>query len=145
MSLRRSFPRRIDSLDALFAFAAQAVSGRALDTRQHHSLDFALEELFTNMVKYSPSGAPSIEVDIGFTDEGVEVMLMDRDVERFDVTRAAAVRTDLPVEQRQPGGLGLQLLRQLVDRLDYDYRPAQREGRTTFLISLRPRDGRPPC
>ena len=63
---------------------------------------------------------------------GVEVALTDYDVEPFDVAQAPAVDVDLPIEQRRPGGLGLHLLRRMLDRIDYDYSPDDRVSRITF-------------
>ena len=40
--------------------------------------------------------------------------------------------THLPLELRQPGGLGLQLTRQLVDSIEYEYQVSQTRSRVTF-------------
>ena len=85
------------------------------------TVDLAVEELFTNMVKYSPGGAAEVTIDIAALAGGVEVVLTDYDVERFDVTRAPDADIDLPIEQRKPGGLGLHLIRRMVDSIEYEY------------------------
>ena len=53
---------------------------------------------------------------------GVEVTLTDYDVEPFDVTKAPDADIGLPIEERRPGGLGLHLIRRLVDSIEYEYR-----------------------
>src|SRR5207344_1009820 len=96
------------------------------------SVDFTVEELFTNMVKYSPESDARVRLDIATIDGGVEVALTDYDVEPFDVTRAPDVDTNLPIELRRPGGLGLHLIRRLVDTMAYEYSKDARQSRITF-------------
>ncbi len=96
------------------------------------TVDFTLEELFTNMVKYSPSGGAHVRIDLAPAPGGVEVTLTDYDVERFDVTQAPDANINLPLEQRRPGGLGLHLIRRLVDSMEYEYSHEERRSRITF-------------
>lgn len=134
MTLRQTFERRLDKLDAIVAFANTAIEPAALPAAKRQAVHFAIEELFTNMVKYSSAGATTIVLEISGTAGGVEVTLIDSGVERFDPTVAPDVRTDLPIEDRRPGGLGLHLLRCLVDALRYEYVAERREGRTSFRV-----------
>ena len=52
--------------------------------------------------------------------------------EPFDVTRAPDADITLPIEQRKPGGLGLHLIRRLVDSVAYEYFKDDRRSRITF-------------
>jgi anti-sigma regulatory factor (Ser/Thr protein kinase) len=133
---RSDFPRQVDALEAITAFTATAL-GDAADAELRHVVDFTIEELFTNMVKYAPGGA-RIDIEIECSAEGVEVTLTDTDVALFDPTQAPDVDIDAPIGERRPGGLGLHLVRRLVDVLDYRYDPARREGRTHFRVGPRP-------
>jgi anti-sigma regulatory factor (Ser/Thr protein kinase) len=83
------------------------------------------------MVKYSTSDA-AVRVDIATIELGVEVTLTDYDVEPFDVTRAPDADITLPIEKRKPGGLGLHLIRRLVDSVAYEYSKEERRSRITF-------------
>ena len=94
--------------------------------------DFTVEELFTNMVKYATGSASPVRVDLVAVEGGVEVTLVDSDVERFDPTRAPDVDIHAPIEERRPGGLGLHLIRRMVDSIEYQYSDATRQGRITF-------------
>jgi serine/threonine-protein kinase RsbW len=131
MTAERRFRRSFESIPDIFAFTAEVFAGERVDPSLLPSVDLTLEELFTNMVKYDASAA-AVRVDIAKVEGGVEVTLTDYDVEPFDVTRAPDVDVDLPIEQRQPGGLGLHLIRRLVDCVHYEYSAATRQSRITF-------------
>ena len=101
-------------------------------------MDFVLEELFTNVVKYGrPSDAP-VRIDIARIAGGVEVTLADTDAEPFDVTRAPDADINLPIEKRKPGGLGIHLVRKLVDSIEYRYSAEERTSRIMFRKTERP-------
>ena len=139
MTLRRAFERRLGSLDAMVAFVASALAGEAIDAEQHRAIDFAIEELFTNMIKYSASGASEVEITLALTVDAVDVTLVDTDVAPFDVSTAPDADVALPLAQRTPGGLGLHLVRRLVESLSYEYLAPQRAGRTRFRVPRRRR------
>jgi len=128
----RSFHRSFGSLAEIFAFTADFFARHGIDAGLLPTVDFTLEELFTNMVKYSPSGDAHVRIDMVTAPGGVEVTLTDYDVERFDVTQAPDANINLPLEQRRPGGLGLHLIRRLVDSMTYEYADDERRSRITF-------------
>jgi anti-sigma regulatory factor (Ser/Thr protein kinase) len=127
----RLLDRRIEAVEDLVAFAASVFAREGIDHALQKDVDFALEELFTNMVKYGGSTAP-VRVAMRRIAGGVEATLTDVGVEPFDVTRSPEVDASLPIEAREPGGLGLHLVRRIVDSLAYDYDPESRESRITF-------------
>ena len=131
MTAHRSFRRSFDSIPDIFAYTAEVFASEHVDSELLPSVDLTLEELFTNMVKYGASTA-QVRIDIIKVEGGVEVTLTDYDVEPFDVTQARDVDINLPIEQRKPGGLGLHLIRRLVDCVHYEYFTESRQSRITF-------------
>jgi len=136
----RSFERSFDSIEAIFAFTSEAFARQGIEPEFLPVVDLAVEELFTNMVKYSTMSSAAVRIDLARIDGGVEVTLTDYDVEPFDVTQAPDADIELPLEQRKPGGLGLHLIRRLVDSIEYEYSRESRQSRTTFRKT---RAGRP--
>jgi len=126
-----SFARRIDVLAELFAFTTAAFARQGIPAALLGDVDLVLEELFTNIVKYSHGKAP-VAIEIAAIPEGVEVTLTEPEAERFDVTRAAPVDVTLPAARRQPGGLGLYLIPHLVDSVQYGYSEGERCSRIVF-------------
>jgi len=133
---QRSFRRSIDSLQDIFDFTAKAFAKQKIDPVLLQIVDFTVEELFTNMVKYSKMSEAAVDLALTGIAGGVEVTLTDHDVEPFDVTRSPEVDIDKPIEQREPGGLGLHLIRRMVDSIDYQYTKENRQSRITFRKTL---------
>ena len=136
MTAGRDFGRSIGALEALLEFTAEAFRAEGVEPELRKDVDFVLEELFTNVVKYGrPSEAP-VRVEISGVPGGVEVAITEHDAERFDPTRAPAVDVQAPLEDRRPGGLGLHLVGKLVDAIEYRYFEETRQGRITFRRTL---------
>lgn len=133
---QRDFARQIESLQAIFAFTSGFAAVHAIDPATLQAVDFAIEELFTNMVKYSTMSRSAVTIALTPIADGAEVELTDRDVERFDVTAAPDVDVDRPVEQRTPGGLGLHLVRRMVDSIEYRYDEQRRQSRIRFRKTM---------
>lgn len=129
------FVPRLESLEPLMIFVATTLERRGLRRELLPPVELALEELFTNMVKYGGERREPVRIEIAARQDGVEVTLTDHDVAQFDITQAPAVDITRPLQERVPGGLGLHLTRRLVDRLDYRYDPQRREARVTFVKS----------
>ncbi len=128
--MQRNFARNFDSLSAIYDFAEEILAQRDIAEAVRFPVHLAMEELFTNMVKYNPDCEDDIGVDIDVDDDRVRVVLTESDVDEFDVTRPREVDTEAPLEDRSPGGLGLYLLQNIVDELEYEYE--NRRSRVIF-------------
>lgn len=120
--MHKDFARNFDSLTALYQFAEDILAANKIKEAVRFPVHLALEELFTNMVKYNPDTVGDIAVDVVVDDGDVTVTLTEDDVDEFDVTQPRDVDTSASLADRTPGGLGLYLLQNLVDKLEYDYR-----------------------
>jgi phosphoserine phosphatase len=128
----RAFDRSFDALEEIFDFTSYSTRWLRLDPRVLPVVDLGIEELFTNAVKYSTMSTASPEIGLRRIPGGVEVTLTDHDVDLFDVTKAPAVDVDAPIENREPGGLGLHLVRKMADSIDYHYDSESRRSQTVF-------------
>jgi serine/threonine-protein kinase RsbW len=137
-SVERNFKRELDALGEVFDFLLQFARQNGLDESVSYVLNLAVEELFTNMVKYSPDGAGEIPISIRREGSRLMVTLVDRDVEKFDITRPRSEVIDGRLRERKPGGLGLHLVQQMVDEIRYDYR--DRRSEVTIVKRLESED-----
>jgi anti-sigma regulatory factor (Ser/Thr protein kinase) len=120
VSTDKSFAKSLDSLGGVFDFLQTFIERHAITEKDAFSINLVVEELFTNMVKYSGGADRRIEIRLDKNDCRVNLQLTDFDSEPFDPASASKVDVNAPIEQRQPGGLGLHIVRTLVDDLRYE-------------------------
>ena len=118
--MKRAFARSNDSLTAIYEFAEEILAAGDVADAARFAIHLALEELFVNMVKYNPDAKGDIDIEVTVQDK-VTVTLTEYGVPEFDVTVPKKVDTDAPLEERTPGGLGVYLIQNLADSLDYEY------------------------
>ena len=130
--MRRDFKRHLDSLAGLYEFSEGIMAAENLPDGVRFPVHLAMEELFVNMVHYNPTVTTDIEVTVS-VDDKVTVSLVDNGGTEFDVTVKRDVDTDSPLEERKPGGLGVHLVQNLVDTLEYEYQ----DGRGEVIFTKR--------
>ena len=124
----REFPRHLDSLTPLYEFAEEILSAHEIEDTARFPIHLAMEELFVNMVKYNPGVDSDIEVTMTpIEGGGIRVSLVDNGGVEFDVTADRKVDINAPLEERTPGGLGIHLIQNLVDSLEYQYQDGRGE------------------
>jgi anti-sigma regulatory factor (Ser/Thr protein kinase) len=124
--MRRDFKRHLNSLAPLYEFSETIMAEQNLPDGVRFPVHLAMEELFVNMVHYNPTVTTDIEVTVSVNDK-VTVSLVDNGGTEFDVTVKRDVDTDSPLEERKPGGLGVHLVQNLVDTLEYEYQDGRGE------------------
>ena len=130
---RREFPRELAAVADLLDWCERFFEAAQIPADHRFGIQLGLEELFTNLVKYG-AGSHPIEIELVRRDSLLLASLTDQDVEPFDPTAAPDADTTLPLDARKPGGLGLHLVRRVVDRVDYTYEG--RRSRTTLVKRL---------
>jgi serine/threonine-protein kinase RsbW len=131
--MEQSFPRSIDALDSIFQFVATYLAATGIEADQAFTVDLIIEELFTNLVKYSRGGVQPISIGLGMDGERLVIRITDFDGEPFDLTQAPAVDTSRPIAERKPGGLGIHFVRQIADELRYEHS----NGASTIIVIKR--------
>ena len=130
----QSFKRSIDSVANIYRYSEDIMAAADIDESVRFRIHLAMEELFVNLVRYNPGAHRDIEVEIETSDGKVTVTITDHDAAEFDVTKARPVEIAASLRERKPGGLGLHLIQQMVDTLEYDYRG----GRSRIRFSKEP-------
>lgn len=134
--MRRGFRREIDALDEIFRFVAEFVDAAEIDERTAFTLELVVEELFTNIVRHNEGGGDTVDLIVDLDDGRLCVELVDHDAEPFDPTTVPPPPITAGIDERRPGGLGLHLVRSMVDRLDYEYESDNRQMRVSATKRL---------
>lgn len=83
-------------------------------------LNLALEEAFTNVVNYAYEDDEPHTIEIIFTKEGQDLLItIIDDGQPFDPTAMADPDILLPAEERKIGGLGVFLVKKVMDKVAY--------------------------
>ncbi|HKI73647.1 MAG TPA: hypothetical protein VJ998_03340, partial [Pseudomonadales bacterium] len=77
----RHFKRSFSELDAIVTMTEAVFNEKAIDPSIRFVVDLAIEELFTNMVKYNTGADHDIEIEITGSPTGAQVSLRDFDVD----------------------------------------------------------------
>ncbi len=80
-----------------------------------------IEEIYTNVVKYNPKGGERIEIRVRHEADRVVAELTDFDSHRFDPREAPQAKLEMPLHERKPGGLGIHIIRQMMNEVAYSY------------------------
>ncbi|MFQ5512259.1 MAG: ATP-binding protein [Candidatus Krumholzibacteriia bacterium] len=119
--MEKRFNRGFEALDGIFEFVSAFITELRLEEGVAYSINLAVEELFTNMVKYNSGAEDRILIRMSNDPESVTVELVDFNVDPFDPDTVEEVTTGKPIEERSPGGLGLHLVKSIVDKVSYEY------------------------
>lgn len=119
-NLEGCFPGTLESLPLLHETVARFCGGNAIRPDVAFKLDLALEEVFSNIVRHGyGDGRPhEIAVRIERLRGRVRIQI-DDDGRPFNPLRAPEADVAAPLDERRPGGLGILLVRRLLDQVRY--------------------------
>ena len=106
----------MDDIEQIDPFIAEASRQAGLTPKEAMHMRLALEEAVANVINYSQ--ATCIDLDACIDDTQLKVTITDDGVP-FDATAESPTDFSLPPDQRPAGGLGMMLLHQMTDQLDY--------------------------
>ena len=119
--MKKKFERSFDHLDQVFDFIFIFTEKHKLDPSTVHSINLAVEEIFTNMIKYNPENIADIQLDLQLHKDDVIIILTDYEEEPFDLTKISVYDLEQPVEKRPVGKLGLHLVKKVMDHIEYSH------------------------
>ena len=115
------------NLPKVAEFINRELEALACPLKARTQVDVVIDELFANIASYAYTpGTGEVTVRFAFdaSSRRVELVFIDRG-RPFDPLAGADPDVTLPAEERQTGGLGIFLVKKLMDSVEYQYRDGQ--------------------
>lgn len=113
---------RLERLSKISEFVEKAARQCGLDDHQVYDVQMAVDEACSNVIEHAYEGKPNGKIEIVCEKQNDEFTITIRDTGKpFDPTRIAPPKTNVPIAERDIGGLGLFFIHQLMDRVNFDF------------------------
>lgn len=121
MEKQLTIKNQIEQLTLVASFIEQLCDELELGTSVVFNLNLALEEAITNVIMYAYPEGEVHEIGLcAIADNGVITFMVKDDGIAFDPTKVPEADVTLSAEERSIGGLGVFLIRQIMDEVGYE-------------------------
>jgi serine/threonine-protein kinase RsbW len=126
--LNIKLPAKLENLGRWVDAVSECAREQGLDQKKIGKIELALEEALVNICKYSyPEGLGNAEVSCKQSKSRFIIEIADSGIP-FDMTSLPAPALTSSIEKRKIGGLGIFLIKKMVDEVKY-----RREGSFNIL------------
>jgi serine/threonine-protein kinase RsbW len=116
----RQFANQLESLSGVIEEAVRFLEERGVQARTVHVAHLAIEEMATNILKYGYDDTALHQILLRVQmDPGALLVVIEDDGHEFNPLETPQPDLQLPPEQREPGGLGIHLVRSLAAQMHY--------------------------
>ena len=123
---RLVLPNDVQEVPKLAGFIDEFCETCGIDMSTTMSLNLAIEEAVVNVMDYAyPNGGKGdVYIEAECDNDVMTFIIRDNGIP-FDPTKASEVDTTLSAEERPIGGLGIHLVRTIMDTEEYNYTDGQ--------------------
>jgi len=108
-----------------------------IDEKSLFQLNLVLEELISNTMFYGFSKKDNGEIDVDLAYDGIYIHVKIHDnAIAFDPTSPLESSVELPLDDREIGGLGIMLSQQISENMKYEYH--ENKNKLSFMINTKP-------
>lgn len=117
---RRLFAGRYESLNEIREFVAEAAQTAQLDSKGIYAIQLAVDEACCNIIDhaYGGEGRGWIDCQVDVRSDGLLVTLIDQG-KSFDPEGVPPPQIGKPLKEVKPRGVGLYLIKKMVDKMEY--------------------------
>jgi anti-sigma regulatory factor (Ser/Thr protein kinase) len=116
----------LENVSAAMDFVTQAARAVGCEEQALNQILLGVDEVCANVVDHAYKGMEQGDMEVSWCLEGQDFVVSVRDWGRsFDPNSIEDPDVDAPLEERSLGGLGLFLVRQVMDRAEYSSDPGR--------------------
>ncbi len=120
------FPAQFQYLDEIREFVAEIASRGGFDSKEVYSIQLAADEAASNIIEHAYEGVSNGVIEIGCeVKNGTLTITMHDHGRTFDPGRVAPPNIKADLSERKIGGLGIYLMRKLMDDVRYESIPGK--------------------
>ena len=116
-----TFPARFEFLDEIRELVADVARAGGFSDKAIYSLQLAADEAASNIIEHAYEGVSDAVLDLTCDMRGDEIIISMRDTGRaFNIKSVKEPNLKADLSERQIGGLGVYLMRKLMDTVNYE-------------------------
>ncbi len=116
-----TFPARFEFLDEIREFVADVAREGGFTEKEIYSLQLAADEAATNIIEHAYEDILDAEFDVSCDMQGRALVIIMHDTGiSFDISKVKQPNLKADLSERQIGGLGVYLMRKLMDEVHYE-------------------------
>jgi serine/threonine-protein kinase RsbW len=124
---RLKIPSVTENLQMIREFVMKVSKRAGFDDEQQERIALAVDEACTNVIKHAHKfdARRLIDIAITYDKKKIKITIIDKG-EGFDVEKLQKPNLEEYVRQSRHGGLGIYLMKTLMDEVDYEFKPGVR-------------------
>ena len=120
----QSFDTAVDTSDDIVSYIMSSLSANGLPEEKHIKIRLAMEEAVVNIYSYAyihnfPITSGEIIVEINIDSDAYDIKLKDKGIV-YNPLQYSDPAVWAPAESKDVGGLGIYLIKQMADEVDYE-------------------------
>lgn len=130
------FAAKFEFLDEIREFVGEIARKGGFSDKEVYNIQLATDEAASNIIEHAYEGVSDglVEISCGMQSNSIRIILVDHG-ESFDPADVPDPDLKADLSERKIGGLGIFLMRKLMDEVHYDAEP--RKNRNTLTMTKR--------
>jgi serine/threonine-protein kinase RsbW len=128
------FPAKFDYLDEIRDFVGEIARKGGFGSKEVYNIQLATDEAASNIIEHAYEGVNNgvLELSCGMQGSTIVIVLVDHG-EPFDPSEIPMPDLKADLSERKIGGLGIFLMRKLMDEVRYDSQPGKNSNTLTMV------------